>query len=493
MRGKNSSSGIVVLAAYIAGCLLLGIPVDAGTILVDLNDPGCVSGSGQADPYAVVYCAIEDAVADSVADDVIYVGAGSYTPAGGRIIINKSITLAADPALSISGPHPQARPVIHTNSTTWSGCGIQMDADNVVLDGFEIENTAAGALAFYIVGDYNIARNGWTVRNCDIHDGRNGIRVMGDNVTIEYNNIHETQTDQINGEYGNCYGLTVRYNWLHSHHSDLNGKPAGITYNCSSTSPGAWADVDISYNYCWANRTFIDFQHNGGIGPANIIHVFHNTVDWWIGALPDPIQSSDPAQQMSLAWWTDSGTWNGPNFDLRDNLFTRQKYYAVVDTDALLSGQITIDHSLFWQWYLLDAYYPAYAYPNEWPGTRGAVGWNDMGPGNEFVMTNCIHDEAPGYAETGTLPDEYYALSGPDSPAYQAASDGTNMGAWQGVFPPTPTPTELPTLTPTETPTSGPLTATPTTAPLPSSSPAGNGLLLMLISAALIVSFSRKL
>lgn len=485
--------------ALLIGCIAVSIPVDAGTLLVAANDPACVSGSGQPDPYAIVYCAIEDAVADAAAGDVIHVDQGNYTPAGGRIIIDKSLTLAAHPSLGISGPHPQNRPVIHTNSTTWNGCGIQIAADNIIIDGFEVENSAAGAYAFYIVGDYNVARSGWIVRNCDIHDGRNGIRVMGNQVTIEYNNIHETQSDQVNGEYGACYGLTVRYNWLHSHHSNLGGKPAGVTYNCSSTTPGAWADVDISYNYCWANRTFVDFQHNGGLAPANTIRVTHNTVDWWIGDLPDPPQSSDLAQQMSLAWWTSAGSWNGPQFELRDNLFTRQKWYAVVDTDEFMAGQITIDHTLFWQWYLLDEWYPGYAYTNEWPAARGAVGWEDMGPGNEFVMTGCVHDQAPGYAGIGTLPDEYYALSGPDSPAYQTASDGTNIGAWQGLFAATPTPTETPTPTPTETPvptetpTSGPPTVTPTPAPLPASTPKSILLLLSAIGAIIGTGCRRKM
>jgi hypothetical protein len=452
----------------------------------------------ESQQYSVVYCGIQAAIDDAVTGDTIYVAAGDYTPAAGRIFINKSLTLAAHPSLGISGPHPQNRPVIQTNSTTWTGCGVQIAANDVILDGFEIENSSAGTRVFYIVGDWNSPCDGWTVRNCDIHDGRNGIRIMGDMVTIEHNNIHQTHSDLINCEYGTCYGLVVRHNWLHSHYPADGGKPAGITYNCSETSPGSWADVTISYNYCWASRTFVDFQNNGGLSPANVILVNHNTVDWWIGDLPDPLQASDQAQLMSIAWWSDTGNWNAANFDIRDNLFTRQKWYNIVDTDLLLSGVVSVRNCLFHMWYLLDDYYPAYAYPNEWPGPRGAVGWDDMGSGNEFVMIDCIHGQDPLYTFSGTYPDDYYALSGPESPAYQAATDNTNIGAWQGLFQITPTPTTTPepTATPSPThtgiPTNTPIpTATPTPLPIPATSPAGVIFIMVIITILLIALPAR--
>jgi len=373
------------------------------------------------------HATIEAAIAAAAPGDTVSVAAGTYTPAGGRLIINKSITVQAEPG-SVT------RPLILTNCASWTSCAIQIAADNVVFDGFEVDNSAAKAntLGFYIVGDYGGAKNGWTIRNCDIHNGRNCIRPIGNNVTIEYNNLHETESDLINAEYGACYGLTVRYNWLHSHHSDLGGKPAGITYSCSTTAPPD-SDVEISYNYCWATRTFVDFQNFGGLSPANTIVVAHNTVDYWIGDLPTPVVGTENAQQMSVAWWAGSGNWNAPRFVIRDNLFTRQKWYAIVDTDSFLLGQVLLQRNMYWQWYLNDSWYPGYAYPNEWPGPRGAVGWDNMGTGNEFVDLNGLTGD-PLYAATGVTPDEYYALRA-GSPAYFAATDGTNIGAWQGLPP----------------------------------------------------------
>jgi len=250
---------------------------------------------------------------------------------------------------------------------------------------------------------------------------------MGDQVTIESNHLYGTESDLINCGNGNCYGLKVTKNWLHSDNPESGGKPACLTYRCSSA---AGADAEISYNYCWNSRTFVDFENDGGHAPANRVIVAHNTVDFKMGEPPVLVVQKTPGQQMSIAWWTDSGTWNGPNFEIRDNLFTRQKWYQVADTDTRLQGQIVLKNNMFWKWQLAKNWPAQDEYPNEWPGKDGAVGWQDMGAGNEFVMENCISKKNPQYAKKGTTPDQYYALK-KQSGAIGSASDGTNIGAWQ--------------------------------------------------------------
>ncbi len=394
----------------------------------------CVRPGGGGGCYAT----IQAAIAAAANGDTIEVHEGIYTiTAGTQLIINKSITLR-------SAPGETTRPKIKTDYQNWNNCAVQIAADNVVLDGFEIDNTRSNPRTGYIVGDYNSAKNGWTVRNCEIHDGDQGIRLMGNNVTIANNNIHETAGDCIDAEYGACIGLKVTGNWLHSHHPDSGRKPAGLTYNVSSAGT---ATVEITYNYCWACRTFIDFQNNGGLSPSYDVLVAHNTVDWWIGDLPDPIQGTELAQQMSIAWWAGSGNWNGPRFIIRDNIFSRQKWYMIVDTDSLMQGTVNVQNCLFWKWYLRNDWWPTYKYPYEWPEERGAVGWNNAP--TDFAMNDCITSD-PMFIATGTTPDEYYALRY-GSPALLGASDGTNIGANQQIPDPpqaTPTPNATAIVTP---------------------------------------------
>ena len=377
-----------------------------------------VDPAGNCGGNTPCYTTIHDAIAAASNGDTIEVDYGTYTY-NSQLSINKEVVMRAKAGLA-------SKPVISIDYASYTSCGLQIAANNVIVDGFEIigVKTTGGR---YLVGDYNSPRNNWTVRNCQIHDSDQGVRIVGDYVTIEDNEIYETLGDCIDCEYGTCGGLKVTRNWLHSENTNSGRKPAGITYNCDASTTG---DVEISYNYCHSCRTFIDFQHNGGTGPANNILIMHNTVDWNMGPLPAVPSGSDIAQQMSIAFWTGSGTWDASKFTIRDNIFSRQKWYMIVNTSGSagpISGNMEILNNLFYDWYLVDAYFPAYQYPEEWPSARGAVGWATTD--DDFVFTDNVLSD-PLYLSAGTHPYEYYALTG-SSPALNTATDGSNIGAWQ--------------------------------------------------------------
>jgi len=364
------------------------------------------------------YAKIHEAIAASVNGDTINVDADTYAYST-QLSINKEVILRARPGLA-------TKPVISSTATSYTACLVQVAANNVIIDGFDITGNTVGG-ARYILGDYGSAKNNWTVKNCKIHHGDQGIRMVGNNITIEANEIYETRGDCINGEYGLCDGLKVTHNYLHSEHTDSGRKPAGITFNCDAS---ATTDVEISYNYCHSCRTFIDFQHNGGSAPANNILIMHNTVDWKLEVLPSPVPSSAIAQQMSIAFWANSGSWDATKFNIRDNIFSRQKWYTILNTSGASSpivGNMELENNLFYQWYLVDAYYPNYAYDEEWPAARGAVGWSTTD--DDFTFTDNVQAD-PLYQASGTTAEEYYALQS-GSPAYHAATDGTDIGAWQ--------------------------------------------------------------
>jgi hypothetical protein len=84
----------LVLAFLLAAAIMLATPVTAhpGKIYVDVNQFGCVVGSGQPDPYACIYCKIKDAIDDASSGDTIIVKKGIYK--GRDITIDKDLTIS---------------------------------------------------------------------------------------------------------------------------------------------------------------------------------------------------------------------------------------------------------------------------------------------------------------------------------------------------------------------------------------------------------------
>jgi hypothetical protein len=381
------------------------------------------------------YATIQAAITASVTGDTIEVDAGTYPQGSTQININKSITLRAKVGLA-------TKPKITTKYVSYNDCAVRIGAANVVIDGFEIDGSSAftifpSSTSIYLVGDYNgstnIGYDNWTVKNCYLHNAREGVRLSTNNyVTIQGNEIAQTVKHCIDCGYGFCNGIKVTHNWLHSEQSVFGAKPAGLYYMFYNL-PGA--TVEISYNYCTGCRTFCDFAHNGnGTEPNNQVLIMHNTVDWNLQALPSPVTGSENAQQWSIAFWTGSTTqsWDATKFIIRDNIFSRQKYYEIANSDAagkgIMIGSLNIQNNLFYKWYLNTNWQtPSYKTDNEWPGTWGAVGWTSTDGTPTF--TNDIQGD-PLYAATGTTAREYYAIS-TSSPAYHTASDGTEIGAWQ--------------------------------------------------------------
>ena len=427
-----------VFAVVAAICLGLASIAQAATIYVDAAMPND-NGNGLTPQTAKKY--IPSGITASADGDIIEVNAGTYALGAVQLNINKSVSIKAKAGLS-------SKPKITTSYTSYSFCAVRIAANNVVFDGFEIDGSSAfttfpSSTSCYLIGDYNSGSNvgydGWAVRNCYLHNGREGLRLSSDNnVTIEANEIAQTVKHCIDCGNGICYGLKVRTNWLHSEQYAFGAKPAGIYYFCDHP---AGNNVEFSYNYCTACRTFCDFAKTAnGDAPSNDILIMHNTVDWKLAPLTSPVLATDNGQMMGIAFWAEDGSsgnptqnWNSSHFIIRDNIFSRTKWYAVVATpdnwDPLL-GLLQLQNNLFSQWFLCDAYnVPANTCYNQWPGSRGAVGWGNFGSGNGFGFNSDLQAD-PLYAATGTTADAYYALT-TGSPALGTASDGTDIGAWQ--------------------------------------------------------------
>lgn len=105
----------------------------AAGINVDTNDGACVIGIGQPDPYAVVYCNIQDAITDATAGDVITVADGTYIE---DLIIDKAIELAGTDKATT-----RIRGIANVPVALWLLAipNIDIQASDVIIHSFTIE------------------------------------------------------------------------------------------------------------------------------------------------------------------------------------------------------------------------------------------------------------------------------------------------------------------------------------------------------------------
>jgi hypothetical protein len=171
----------IQLMAALALVFFLGVfaavmvePVEAspGTIYVDVNDPNCVTGNGQPNPYACVYCSIQDAIDDAAPGDTISVAAGAYDAftVEGRT----NITVTGEDGVTIDSANM-------FDGGAWWAMALVMNStniniDNIVFDGWEIEVSILEGVAY---GDSTGTITGGAVRNIIGSEMAMGICVWG--------------------------------------------------------------------------------------------------------------------------------------------------------------------------------------------------------------------------------------------------------------------------------------------------------------------------
>ena len=248
-------------------------------VYVNVGNPGCVSGSEQPDPYAVVYCAIQDAIDDALAGDTVSVAAGTYNE---QVRINKSVILGStgpcdggiviDPAgLSFEGPKSGSDLVYAavTFETGASGALLQGvtiqnafaselngNAGIEVLDGgidnVLIQRVCVSGVSGHGFGSYDADYTwpppaGWTVDDCtfstDASGSWSGMRPQNmDNLTVQYCDIGPTNYGGI--LLANANGAIVQGCDVH------DTVRAGIQVDSFCTGT-----IDILGNEVWATNS----------------------------------------------------------------------------------------------------------------------------------------------------------------------------------------------------------------------------------------------
>jgi hypothetical protein len=396
-----------------------------------LGGGALAEGGGTGDGVLYVpseYPTIQAAVNAADPGDTILVASGTYPE---QVVIpaaKAGITIQGD------GSYPQIRPALNTASKY--DTVIMVQAANVTIRGLDISNalgvvdTGGNPGGTHIEhhaiwdGAWTLGAAGLTVDDCRIHDIEHGVRSYGPNLTVTNCEMYSLRRSGVHasGPYQTQpLSMSVHHNWFHDWH-DYYKEGAAVHVKYDSRVG------EVAYNYISGMRMGIAYYDGGpkaGYGQQIVFH--HNTIDLDYDPGSGPV-----VMTMGVSLY-------GTNTDadyvvIRDNIFANARWYGVYQEDGeeTIQGSFTVDNNLFYNNYW--DYWPDYQYPFQWFGddTRAQAGWLE-GPGTGFTFTKNITTQDPLFALAGVGPQQQWALTC-GSPAYHTASDGTNIGAWQGTL-----------------------------------------------------------
>lgn len=415
---RNVSEFRLALAALTVVVLLLAalgsVPASAQKTwyVDDDNYPG--PGTGTVDDP---FCKIQDAIDTAQPGDTIIVAAGTYPE---RLVINREgLTLKGD------GSYPMIQPTL--DSTNKYDTVILVKANNITIMGLDISNAdgvvdqgSSGHIEHHGIwdGSWTVGPAGLTVDDCIFHDIEHGVRSYGDRFTVTNSEFYRLGRT---GVYASGYRassplvMSVKGNWFHDFIPRWKENHAiHVKYD------GRVGEV--SGNYISGMRIGIAYYYGGPKPGFGQIVFCHNTFDL-------DYNEDGGTQPMTMGVSLYGTGSNGDSIIIRDNIFANARWYAIYQEGANIEGSIRVDNNLLYNnyWY----YWPEYQYPYQWSGgdERAHVGWT--GGESGFTFANNIVGQDPLFAYADPGPEGQWALTC-GSPAYKTASDGTNIGAWQG-------------------------------------------------------------
>ena len=367
---------------------------------------------------------IQGAINAASVGDTINVAAGAYLE-----------VLTIDKTLTLQGDSSDDRAKIEFPDTNQDG--ITVTADNVTLDNLWL--CRAGHSHYRaIIGvpkggsypNYTIDIQGLTVENCLVEGGRYSMYVSVKDMTVRDCTFKEPYRDAIV-----TAGIAGTTTITHNHFIGAGGTKQAIYMTTGPGKPYDSGTFDITHNTHTGGGHFflVDFWGWDGVNSVDL-QILHNSID----------QIGDRKGVVFYAAYAEDPQ-GFPKLNpiaIRDNNFTNcgpavyidyQDWGGAPSADdrtVPVDGQIVIHNNLIHN-IIADA--------NDMMDVTGSYGYYDatgMTPSNASLAMfdssgNIVAD--PLYEEPNHpgICFDYWALTC-GSPAYATASDGTNIGAWQG-------------------------------------------------------------
>ena len=409
--------------------VLMAFVVMSGSALASPGTAWTVDDDGPAD-----FSTIQTAVDAASPGDTIIVAAGIYPE---QLIINKAgLTIEGD------GSYPMVQPPL--NDSNKYDTVIKALAADVTIRGLDISKSTPlvdlqpgtiGHIEHHAIWDdtWSLGPGGLTVDDCIIHDIEHGVRNYGPDLAVTNSEFYLIRRG---GVYASGYTtakvlpVTIKDNYFH----DFLGHGTSTHKKARAIHLKYYGRVgEISGNYMAGMRYGIWINtYSSTVRWGQPIVITHNTFD----------QASPTAGDHDYGWYgpapmVSAFTFCGakdPEQDIiiKDNIIANTLDVAVWGRGqwSTTHAGIKVDNNLFYNVNPEGNVYTMCGGPDYWYGDSANLQIVWGGADDAYVFSNNKCTEDPLFAYTGTTPEEYWALQ-PGSPALKAASDGTDIGAWQ--------------------------------------------------------------
>ena len=385
---------------------------------------------------------IQEGINNATSGQSIYVYGGTYVGSlsGSTylLITTKTLTIVGQ-----STDMPIINPKMSNTSAQYifqsTGTGYSLTLQYLNMSDYWGGNTSAVNIGVYITGQNNVV-----VDHCIIHDIETAAKVSG-NATFTNNTVYHFKHEGLYStasSYTHPLHFICKYNIIYDSVVKSGASWGGINNEAIKPKYGCWYG-DISYNYIAGCRIGI------WLDPESGNHLCQYGGNWTVShnTIVSKYASLNPGNMTNGIAFSSVDN-NFTKINCRDNLISGTYQYAMYHggyngLSEPYTSNITIKNCLFYDSYkgISDSLLPQKYF--QWNASgysanikygpsevRPVLGWPyNTTTDHLFYVKNCIVAD-PKFNLTGTPGPQYWGLQA-GSPALNAASDGTNIGASQ--------------------------------------------------------------